>query len=155
MSNAEVRFRQRHYYIANQIDEEPIVQRRSHRSVLYHTLYLYKSVEPMALRPQIRAYFCSAIYAALAIVYFHGPRLLVTGLLQLAISASLFVLLLLLLAYGNEIHDLVVNAFSVCANLLCCLLPALQSRRVSQTIPILPSDPFRAILFQRPPPHIA
>jgi hypothetical protein len=67
-----------------------------------------KPVEPMSLRNLIRAYLCSATYAALIIVQLHGPRLLVTGLLQLAICVSLLVLLLILLSYRNEIRDLVV-----------------------------------------------
>jgi hypothetical protein len=69
---------------------------------------LMKPVEPMSLRNLIRAYLCSATYAALIIVQLHGPRLLVTGLLQLAICVSLLVLLLILLSYRNEIRDLVV-----------------------------------------------
>ena len=109
----------------------------------------------MALRTQIRAYLCSATYAALTIVYLHGPRLLVTGLIELAICVCLLVLLLLLLSYRNEIRDLALEAFSACANLLWSLLPALQSEWLSPTSPILPSDPFRSILFQRPPPRIA
>jgi hypothetical protein len=109
----------------------------------------------MALRPQIRAYLCSAVYAALIIVHLHGPRLLITALLQLAICVSLLVLLLLLLSYRNEIRDLVLDAFSACANLLWCLLPALQPDWLPPTSPVFPSDPFRSILFQRPPPRIA
>jgi hypothetical protein len=109
----------------------------------------------MALRSQSRAYLCSATYAALIVVHLHGPRLFVTGLLQLAICVSLLVLLLILLSYRNEIRDLVLDAFSACANLLWCLLPALQPDWLPPTSPILPSDPFRSILFQRPPPRIA
>jgi hypothetical protein len=121
--------------------------------VPYRTLY--KALEPMELRPQIRAYLCSAIYAALIIVHLHGSRLLVTALLQLAICVSLLVLLLLLFSYRNEIRDLVLDAFRACANLLWCLLPALQPDWLPPTSPVFRSDPFRSILFQRPPPRIA
>jgi hypothetical protein len=110
-------------------------------------------MEPMELRPQIRAYLCSAIYAALIIVHLHGPRLLVTALLQLAICVSLLVLLLLLFSYRNEIRDLVFDAFRACANLLWC--PALQPDWLPPTSPVFPSGSFRSILFQRPPPRIA
>ena len=119
----------------------------------YRTLYSY-SVEPMPLRPQFRAYLCSAIYAALIIVHLHGPRLVVSALLQLAICVSLLLLLLLLLSYRNEIRDLVLDALSACAN-LWCLLPASQPDWLPPNSPVFPSDSFRFILFQRPPPRIA
>jgi hypothetical protein len=109
----------------------------------------------MALRPQIRAYLCSAIYAALNVVHLHGPKLLVTALFQFAISAFLLTLLLLLLSYRNEIRELVLEAFRACANLLLCLLPALQPNWLLPASPAFPSDPFRSILFQRPPPRVA
>jgi hypothetical protein len=109
----------------------------------------------MALRPQIRAYLFSAIYAALIIVHLHGPRLLVTAFLQLAICVSLLVLLLLLLSYRNQIRDLVLDAFSACANLLWCLLLAFQPDWLPPASPVFPAEPFRSILFQRPPPRIA
>jgi hypothetical protein len=108
----------------------------------------------MALRPQIRAYFYSTIYAALIIVHLHGPRLLLPALLQFAICVSLLMLLLVLLSYRREIGDLVSNAFRACANLLLCLLPALQPDWLPPASPAIPSDPFRSILFQRPPPRV-
>jgi hypothetical protein len=80
---------------------------------------------------------------------------LVTALLQLAICVSLLVLLLLLFSYRNEIRDLVFDAFRACANLLWCLLPALQPDWLPPTSPVFQSDSFRSILFQRPPPRIA
>jgi hypothetical protein len=109
----------------------------------------------MELRPQFRAYLGSAIYAALMIVHLHGPRLLVTALLQLAICVSLLVLLLLLFSYRNEIRDLVLDIFRACASLLWCLLPALQLAWLPPTSPVFPSDQVRSIPFQRPPPRIA
>ncbi len=110
----------------------------------------------MPLRPHIRTYLCSVVYAAaLIFIPVHGPRLLGATLLQLAICASLLALLLLFLSYRNEIFELVLAVFRACANLLLCLLPALKRDWLPANRPALSADPFRVILFQRPPPRLA
>jgi hypothetical protein len=110
----------------------------------------------MPLRPLIRAYLCSVVYAAaLIFIPVQGPRLLGSALLQLAICASLLALLLLFLSYRSEIRELVLGIFRACATLLLCLLPVLEPGWLPAIRPLLAADPFRAVLFQRPPPRFA
>lgn len=109
----------------------------------------------MALRLLNRVYLCTAMYAALIFVPVHGPRLLITALLQFAISACLITLMILLVSNRNEIREFLLRAFRACANLLLCLLPASPPDWFPPASPALPSDSFRSILFQRPPPSLA
>lgn len=109
-----------------------------------------------ALRPHLRAYFRSAICAfALLFIPFLGPRLFGATLLQLAICASLLVLLVLFLSHRNEIVELISRVSRACANLLLRLLQPFTSAWIAIDGAAISADPFRAVLFQRPPPLFA
>jgi hypothetical protein len=109
----------------------------------------------MALRPQIRAYLCSAIYAALIIGHLCGPRLVITALFQLALYVSLLALVILLISYRREIGDAILEACRACAALLLCLIATPASDWLPPAYFPIPSDSFRSALFQRPPPRFA
>jgi hypothetical protein len=112
---------------------------------------------PMSLRSHIRRYLWSFVYAA-AILFIpvHGPRQLSAALLQLAIGASLLMLLFLLLGYRNEIREVVLGIFRACAQALLCLLPAGEPDWLLASGPASAINPFfRSVSFQRPPPRVS
>lgn len=107
------------------------------------------------MHPQIRPYLYSVGYAALIFISVQEPGLLAPSLLQLAICVGVLTLLLFFLKHRNEIQELVQAIFSACANFLLFLLPASYNPRRQTADPTLPTEPFYAVLFQRPPPHLA
>jgi hypothetical protein len=110
----------------------------------------------MPLRPHLRAYLCSVIYAgALLFIPLFGPRLFGATLLQLAIVASLLVLLVVLISHRNEVVELVLSVFRACGNVVLCLLQVFTPEWVPVAAEAISADPFRAVLFQRPPPRLA
>jgi hypothetical protein len=97
-----------------------------------------------------------AYAAAIVLIPVHGPRQLAAALLQLAVGACLLMLLLLLLAYRDQIGELVRSVFRACAYALLCLLPAMERDWLPATISVPAVDPFfLCLLFQRPPPRVA
>jgi hypothetical protein len=109
----------------------------------------------MATSFPIRAGSGSAAYAALIFIPLHRPGLLAAALLQFTTFACLLAVLLVFLAYRREIRELVAAAFQACAAVLLWLLPCGQRRRLPASRSVAPAEPFRALLFQRPPPRLA
>lgn len=109
----------------------------------------------MPMHPYIRAYLCSVGYAALFLFSLHGPKFLVTSLLQLIACIGLIVLLLMVVVYHDEIRKIVIRIFEACALLLSCLLPVIRTFRLPAELPRPINESFRTTLFQRPPPRCA
>ncbi|HTV82835.1 MAG TPA: hypothetical protein VME18_09315 [Acidobacteriaceae bacterium] len=109
----------------------------------------------MATPLPIRASPGSVAYAALIFVPLHHPGLLAAALLQFTTIACVLAVLLVFLAYRSEIRELVAAAFQACAAVLLWLLPCAQLRRQPASRSVAPAEPFRALLFQRPPPRLA
>jgi hypothetical protein len=108
----------------------------------------------MSLRKHIGGYLLSVVYgAAIVFIPVHGPRQFAAALLQLAAGASLLMLFLLLVAYRDEIRELIGGVLRACAYALLCLLPGMEPDWRPVTGSVSAFDPvLLSILFQRPPP---
>jgi O-antigen/teichoic acid export membrane protein len=113
-------------------------------------------LEPMALHPHLRSYFWSVTYAfGLLFMPLLGPRFFGATLLHIVICASLLVLLILFLAHRNRVVKFISQVFRACGSLLLCLLEAFPAEWIADDGAAVAVDPFRAVLFQRPPPVFA
>lgn len=110
---------------------------------------------PMPSRPYIRPCLCAVGYAALIFIPLRAHGVLASSLIQLAVCCCFLALLILLLAYRNEILRVVEAIFRACGGIFQCLVPDYSSARQQATDPAITAEPLRASLFQRPPPYFA
>jgi hypothetical protein len=109
----------------------------------------------MPSRPYIRPCFYAVGYAALIFIPLRDPGLFASSLVQVAVCGCLLVLLILLMAHRNEMLQLLEAVFCAWAGFFLCLLPFAHNAGEHTTSIPVPTEPFHASLFQRPPPYFA
>lgn len=109
----------------------------------------------MPSRPYIRPCLYAVGYAALIFIPLRNPGLFANSLVQLAICCCFLALLILLLSYRDKILRVVEAIFRACSGVFLCLIPDYCTARQQVADPAILAEPFRASLFQRPPPYLA
>lgn len=102
-----------------------------------------------------QAWLISAAYGLLVFIPMQRPGMVSAALLQLAICACLLALCLLLVAYREELRDIVMAALPGCLRFLFTLPLSGASALHSATESAPPCGPSLSPLFQRPPPFLA
>ena len=108
----------------------------------------------MRWRFYIRASLTSVFYASLVFLPMHEPGMLFAAVLQAVACACTFAFLIFLVAYRDEICELIRAAFQEYANLLVALLVAAEPTW-SESDLAYPTAPSITPLSQRPPPLFA
>ena len=109
----------------------------------------------MKRRLYLRACLMSVFYASLLFIPMHQPGMLVAALLQLMVCACCLAFLLFVVAYRQEIAELLQTAFQQYASLLMALLFAAEPAWPPQNGQAYVTAPSLTPLSPRPPPFLA